>query len=129
MRPHRSIRLLSILTVAAVGLMACGSDNATVNEPAVEVDEADDDGVMRLAGSDLINGCRITPNTRCRDADLRNADLSGANLAGADLLGANLLGANLAATNLTGANLRDADLERSYPTSANFSGADLRLRI
>jgi hypothetical protein len=87
MRPQRSIRLLSILTLAAVGLMACGSDKATVNEPAVEVDEADDGGVMRLTGSDLINGCRIAPNTRCRAADLSGADLSGAYLSGANLRG------------------------------------------
>jgi hypothetical protein len=80
-------RISVFAVVAAMTLVACGSDDATVGEPVVEVDGTDDDGVMRLAGGDVkvINGCRIEPNTQCP-----RADLSGANLAGAELRGANL---------------------------------------
>ncbi len=145
-------RISALAVVAAVTLVACGSDDATVNEPAVEVDEAEDDAVMRLAGSDVkvINGCRIEPNTRCpradlSGADLRNADLSGAVLTAAnlqnaeldsaelrdailwaaDLSGANLSGADLSAADLSAANLRGADLSAAMLWRANLSAADL----
>ncbi len=70
-------RIGALAVAAAMALVACGSDDAAVEEPAVEVDEADDDGVMRLAGGDVkvVNGCRIEPKTRCRGADLSGTDL------------------------------------------------------
>jgi hypothetical protein len=126
-------RISFFAVVAAMTLVACGSDDATVNEPAVEVNEADDDGVMRLAGDDVkvINGCRIEPNTVCLSANLAGADLSAANLWRADLVFANLEEANLRDANLwradlRGANLSGADLVGANLEEANLSGADLR---
>ncbi len=125
-------RIGALAVVAAMALVACGSDDATVNEPAVEVDDAGDDDVMRLAGSEVkvINGCRIEPGTQCPRADLRRADLTGADLvyaylSGADLTGANLWGANLSGANLRGANLRGVNLPYADLSGADLSGVNL----
>jgi len=71
-----------------------------------------------VSAQQVINGCRIEPQTQCPGANLAGASLAGANLAGANLVIANLAGANL-----TGANLESARLEGAYIAGADLSDA------
>ena len=83
-----------------------------------------------------INGCEISPKTRCMnvvlsEADLSEADLSNSTLYQSDLSGANLSGANLnyadlQEANLSNANLQEARLYGADLRDANLDGADLR---
>ena len=58
-----------------------------MNEAAIAVAEAEDDGVVRSAGGDVkvINGCRIEPSALCPLVNLTGVDLAAADLTGADL--------------------------------------------
>jgi uncharacterized protein YjbI with pentapeptide repeats len=78
------------------------------------------------AAQQVINGCRIEPDTACPGADLRNADLRGVDLTGANLAGADLQGANLEEADFDGANLQGADFTLANLTDAKLDGADLR---
>ena len=65
---------------------------------------------------ETVNGCEISPKTKCSkfalsEANLQGADLSEADLREADLLKANLNYADLREANLQGADLRRADLQ------------------
>jgi uncharacterized protein YjbI with pentapeptide repeats len=77
------------------------------------------------AGDRVINGCVITPDTRCAGANLSGARLADASLSGADLTGADLSKADLRGTDLTGANLTGANLTGAKTAFTRLAGADL----
>ena len=68
----------------------------------------------------IINGHKIGPGAKLRNADLRGTGLRVADLRGADLRHANLQGADL-----RDADLRDADLRVAYLGGADLQNAKL----
>lgn len=118
---------------AATGTVDAASDTATADptEDAARTDTSNLSGSKRSASNvQIINGCRIEPNTSCPRADLSGAnlareDLSGANLAGANLTGAWMGGTRMSSANLTGANLTGADLIQARLDAANLTDVNL----
>ena len=106
-----SVWFLVTLCLLVLGLTGCnGADDVEGSAGSTTANST----VMTIAG------CKIEPNTRCKDSDLSGADLSGA-----DLLEATLEKANLSGANLSGANLKDADLRHTDLTAADLTDADL----
>ncbi|MEX1047382.1 MAG: pentapeptide repeat-containing protein [Actinomycetota bacterium] len=77
------------------------------------------------AGPIVIDGCKIEPETVCRNANLESAYLFKANLARADLRNVNLEGADLREANLRKTDLTGALITRADLTAARLQKSDL----
>jgi hypothetical protein len=91
-------------------------------------DRLKDDGIVRLAGANLIGaklrGMKLE-GAALNGANLKEAKLGNANLKKANLGGAELHGANLEGAELCGASLREAELPEADLQGADLRGADL----
>lgn len=130
LHPYRFAGVLAGLAVVAVMAACGGQGDGRAVEPTSSV------AVRQAADAvQVVNGCRIEPNTRCPgadlisltawEADLSGADLSRANMYKVSLSGANLSGANLSRAVLWGADLVDTDLRGADLSGATFIEAFL----
>ena len=73
------------VVVGALLLAACGGSDDEAAPQEAAADAVDQSDVVRGAADEVqvINGCRIEPDTRCSQFDLRGANLDRASLTGA----------------------------------------------
>lgn len=117
-------RLVLVSFALPLGVVACSKVPApttpTASPPATTASPSPSPSASPT-GPQVIDGCKIEPETVCRNANLESAYLFKANLARADLRHV-----NLEAADLREANLRKTDLTGALITRADLTGARLQ---